>query len=283
MSARALAVAFDCGVRAALALVVVAPIAALVRATGVTRFPESDRLLFEPGGLFVAEVGRALWSAFAPFAQAELVVAAFFVVLLVVPYGLVLAAWSEDAPRPFGELWWRAGTRFPVLVALKGLAFLAQALTLSATLGLAGFLRATLVDGTSRRADLTALAACLCGLVVLLVCGILRDLASAAAVVTDSDARRALATGWTALLRAPRAVARGVAVPIGAGAGLVCLAAGMTGVLDVGRSGTWRVVVVLVVHQLVVLGWTLARAHWLGQAARVVGNQPAEAASTARR
>lgn len=283
MRARAFAVGCDYALRAALALVLAAPVAAAVRATGITRFPESDRLLFEPGGLFLAEVARALWSAFAPFAQTELAVACFFVVLLVVPYGMVLAAWSEDSPRPLGEIWWRAGTHFPVLLALKGLAFLAQALTLSATLGLATFLRATLVDGTSRRADMTALGACACGLIALLTFGILRDLASAAAVATEFNTRRALATGWEALLRAPRAVAQGVAVPLVTGAGLGGLAAALAGVLDVARPGTWRVFGVLLLHQLVVLGWTLARAHWLGRAASVVANQPLVAVSIARR
>jgi hypothetical protein len=195
---------------------------------------------------------------------------------------MVLAAWSEDAPRPLGELWWRAGTHFPVLLALKGLAFLAQALTLSATLGLATFLRTTF-DGTSRRADLTALVACTGGLLALLTFGILRDLASAAAVAADSDTRRALAMGWDALLRAPKAVARGVATPLVAATGLGGLGAALAGALDVARPGTWRVVAVLVVHQCVVLGWTLARAHWLGRAARVVAYQPADAASIARR
>jgi hypothetical protein len=283
MRARLFAVGCDYCLRAALALVLAAPLAALVSSTGVTRFPESDRLLFEPGGLFLAEVGRALWSAFAPFAQTELAVACFFVVLLVVPYGMVLAAWSEEAPRPLGELWWRTGTRFPVLLALKGLAFLAQALTLSATLGLAALLRATFADGMSRRADLTALGACSFGLVALLTFGIIRDLASAAAVVTEADTRGALAAGWDSLLRAPRAVARGVAVPLVAGAGLVGLGAASAGALDVARPGTWRVVAVLLIHQCVMLGWTFARAYWLRLATRVVASQPADAASIARR
>jgi hypothetical protein len=281
MKSRLLAVGFDYALRAVFGAVLALPLVAAVTSTGITNFPAGDRLLFEPGGLLLAEVTRALWAELVPLASTGLLTAFFMAVALLLPYGLVLAAFGQERPRSLSELWGRACTRLPTLLSLKGLVFAAQALALFVTATFAATLRAAAAGDTSRRADLTGLAVGAGGLLVVLALGLLRDLASAAAVEGGLGSRAASIVGFHALLRAPRTA---VAAATLAGAGsfaAVALAALVSGALDVARAGTFRLVLVLVAHQGALLAMAACRAWWLGRALAVVAAQLA--ASTARR
>ena len=97
MKQRALTIALDFTLRAAAGLLVASPVVAAVASTGITRFPEGDRLLFEPGGLMLAEVARQLWSALAPLVRAELTTGLVLGMALIVPYSLLLVALSGRA------------------------------------------------------------------------------------------------------------------------------------------------------------------------------------------
>lgn len=266
MKHRVLAVSLDFALRAAAGLLLASPIVAAVTSTGLTHFPDGDRLLFEPGGLMLVEVARALWSAVVPLVQAELVMGLVLALALTVPYALLLVAFSRNAPATAAELWGKAVTRVPSLVALQGLALLAQSAALLAVAALAAGLREALVGATSRRADLVFLAALALGGLVVLVLGALRDLASAACTEETLRSPAAVRRGLAALVRAPGAVVYGFGQALLAGAALVAVGALLTGALDVGRPGASRIVLVLVVHLSVLLGRSLCRAFWLRRA-----------------
>ncbi|HEV8549058.1 MAG TPA: hypothetical protein VGQ57_08520, partial [Polyangiaceae bacterium] len=217
MKPKILAVLGDFALHAVAALLLASPIVAAVSATGVGRFPLSDQILFEPGGRELVEVARLLWGSIAPLVRTSLVTALVFVVLLVLPYGLVLVAFARDAPSPFGRLCGEAATRFPALLALKGLSLCAQGATALAVVTLATLLRESLVGATSRRADLVALAVCALGLSLVLLIGVVRDVASAAAVRHELNGRRALSVGLTAFRRAPKQALLGFVVPFAGG------------------------------------------------------------------
>lgn len=269
MKHRALAVALDFALRGAAGLLLASPVVAAVASTGIARFPEGDRLLFEPGGLMLAEVARSLWSAAVPLIRAELVTGLALGVALIVPYALLLVALSGRASSA-AALWSEVVTRVPSLLALHGLTLLAQGGALLALGTVAFQLRGALVGATSRGADLVLVGGALLGGLLALGLGALRDLASAACVHGSLSSRAALADGVTALRRLPGRVLYGWAPPLGAGAALVGAGALLTGALDVSRPGAWRVALVLAVHQAVLLGRCLCRAFWLRRALGLV-------------
>ena len=286
MKQRAFAVALDFALRGAAGLLLASPVVAAVASTGITRFPEGDRLLFEPGGLMLVEVARALWSAVVPLVQAELVMGLVLAVGLVVPYAVLLVAFSRRVPATASELVGRAVTRVPPLVALQGLTLLAQSAALLAVATLAAGLREAFVGATSRRADLVFLALLGLGGLLVLGLGALRDLSSAACVEETLGSPAALRRGCAALVRAPGAVLAGFGAAGLATGALIAAGALVTGALDVGRPGAFRVVLVLVLHQAVLLGRSVCRAWWLRRALGLVErdlsltltNGPAEAA-----
>ncbi|HWP09718.1 MAG TPA: hypothetical protein VNN72_28445 [Polyangiaceae bacterium] len=270
MKHRVLAVALDFALRGAAGLVLASPVVAAVASTGITRFPEGDRLLFEPGGLMLVEVARALWSAVVPLIQAELVMGLVLALGLVVPYAVLLVALSRRAPKTTAELFGRAMTRVPPLVALQGLTLLAQSAALLALAAFAAGLREALVGATSRPADLVFVLVLALGGLVVLGFGALRDLSSAACVEDELASPAALRHGLAALLRAPGAVFSGFGAAAVAAAACVAAGALLTGALDVGRPGAFRVALVLALHQAVLLGRTLCRAFWLRRALGLV-------------
>jgi len=269
MKQRALAVAVDFALRAAAGLLIASPVVAAVASTGIARFPEGDRLLFEPGGLMLAEVARTLWSALIPLLRAELMTGLVLGMALIVPYSLLLVALSGRA-RGTAALWGEAVTRVPSLLALHGLTLLTQGGVVLATATVAVQLRTGFVGATSRGADLVFVGVLLLGGLGVLTLTTLRDLASAACVQGSLTSRSALTTGVATLRRAPGRVIRDFAPPLLAGVALVAAGAVLTGSLDVSRPGAWRVVLVLAVHQAALLGRSVCRAFWLGRALRLV-------------
>jgi hypothetical protein len=270
MKHRVLALGLDFALRAGAGLLLASPLVAAVASTGITRFPEGDRLLFEPGGLLLVEVARTLWSALVPLIQAELVMGLVLALALVVPHAVLLVALSRRVPASAAELFGKALTRVPPLIALQGLTLLAQSAALLAVATLAAGLREALLGATSRRADLVFLAVLAFGGLVVLGLGALRDLSSAACVDGALGSPAALRRGLAALRKAPGAVLSGFGAAAVAAGSLVAAGALLTGVLDVGRPGALRVVLVLVLHQAVLLGRSLCRAFWLHRALGLV-------------
>jgi hypothetical protein len=273
-----LAALFEFSCRAAAGLVLAAPITAAVAATGIGAFPEGDRLLFEPGGLLLVEAARSSLNLVAPLTSSTIAVVAIASVALSLPQALLWTAAAEVTPEPFMTFVGRAGTRVPSLLALLGLGLLSQVLAGTLGLTVAGFLRngmANPIDG-----DLWALGVVSLTCLAVLALGIVRDVASAAVACGADNARQALRFGAATILCAPGTTCRRWLGPAALGLALVGAVAAASGVLDVARPGTPRLVAVLVLHQGVLVALSFCRAAWFVAAVRLVRPQldPASAA-----
>jgi hypothetical protein len=278
-----LAILFDFTCRVAAGLILGAPVAAVVGASGVGSFPEGDRLLFTAGGTWLLEVLRASFALLPALATSSLATGVLLAAALVVPQAGLVTALAEDSPEPLRAFIGRAGARVPALLGLAGLAFLTQVLIFALALGLAGFARERLLENAIR-ADSAALAIAALGAVLVLALGLLRDLASAAVACGESGARRAIRTGFRCLHRAPGAAFGRWLGPHVLGLALVSAAVLATGALDVSKPHGARFFAVAVLHQSVILGLCACRAAWLGGAIKVLkANAQPAAASIALR
>jgi hypothetical protein len=269
MKRAAYVVLFDFACRIAAGLILGAPVAAVVSASGVGAFPEGDRLLFAPGGTLLAELVRASFSLLPALATSSLATGVLLAAGLVVPQAALLTALGERSPEPLRAFIGHAGERVPALLGLTGVAFLAQVLVGGGALALAAAAR----DGLSAnaiRADGTFIAIASLGLVLALGLGVLRDLASAALTAGERGARGAVRQGFRCLLRAPGATLGRWLGPHVLALALVSAAALATGALDVSKPQSLRLLAVTLLHQSVVLGLCACRAAWLGGAVRVV-------------
>lgn len=260
---RPLAVTLYYASHALAATLLALPATALVAGTGLGRFESGDRLLFQPGGTFLAEAARVLAPQAPSHVASSFGTATLVAVLLLAPHAALLVSLSRAEREPQAVIWGRAVTHLPVLISLSGAAALAQAVLLFATLSIATELRASLGSWTARSADLAYLFALTLGLVAVLAVGILRDLGRAAAVRGALGSRASLEAGLKALARAPGRALFRWAMPAAAGLALVALGAVLTSALDVSRPGAWRVALVALVHQAIAFGLCFCRASWL--------------------
>jgi hypothetical protein len=269
---RPLAVTLYFACHAVAALVFALPTTAVVAGTGLGRFPEGDRLLFQPGGVIAAEVVRTVMPALPAHALSSLSVAALLGMLLLVPHAALLVGLARTEREPLSATWGRALAHLPPLLALSGFALLAQAIVLVGTLTFAGTLRGAFAGSTTRSADLVYFGTVLVGSLLALALGVVRDLGRAAIVRDELDSKTALFSGLRAFARAPGRVVAGWIVPALAGAALIALAAALTTLLDVSRSGTWRLGLVALVHQSVAFALCWCRAYWLRASLGIVAD-----------
>lgn len=271
---------FEFSCRAAAGLVLAAPVTAAVAAAGIGAFPEGDRLLFEPGGLFLVEAARSSLSLVAPLSSSTLAVVTIASLVLSVPRALLWTAAAEETRGPFATFVGHAGARLPSFVALLGLGFLSQVLVGALGLTLAGFMRGGMANPID--ADGWALGVVAVTFVAALALGIVRDVASAAVACGASSTGRALRLGAITILRAPGTTCLRWLGPAALGLALVGAAAALAGVLDVSRPGTPRLLAVLALHQAALVALSFCRAGWFVAAVRLVRPQLEAASATLR-
>ena len=276
------ALAVDLGARFVASLLLGMPLVAAVSASGIGHFQAGDRLLFEPGGLYLAETGRVLFASLVPLGNTALVSALVLSVCLLLPHGALLAALADRDRDPFSAQLGRATAAFPALLSLSGLTLIAQGLVLVFFSGAAGATRRAFGAATPPVSDGAALVTLGVGVLVALLLGVARDLCRASAVVESSDGRSALKSGLSTLKRHPVAIARGYLVPALAGLALFGVATLATEWLDVSRPGAFGLPLVIAVHVTTAVGLALCRARWLATAVVLVEAQP-DASSIARR
>jgi hypothetical protein len=261
MKRRTLLIVLDFALRSLLGLLVALPLVATVAGTAIGRFPEGDRLLFAPGGVYLAEVVRGLLPMLPPLLATSVGTTLAFSLLLVVPHSALLVALSETEEAPRREFWGRALERVPTLLAVTAIALLAELAVLLVFVGLAGMAGGAV--GGERAGDLASGAVLLLGVVVAVGVGLARDLARAAAVVGDLDGPEALRRGLRTLAaEAPRAIPAWLG-PALLSAIVVGAASLFAGALDASRPETWRGVLILVVHQGAAFALAWCRALWL--------------------
>jgi hypothetical protein len=261
--ARPLGVALYFACHLAAAWLLALPTTAVVASTGIGRFSEGDRLLFEPGGALLAEVLRALGPALPAHVASSLGAAVLLGALLLVPHAALLVSLARAERETFAATFARAFSHLPALIALSGLAMLAQTLLAIAAFAVGGAVRDAMSSATTRSADLAWLAAVSLGMMAAIAVGVVRDLGRAAVVRDGLESKAALFAALSSLGRAPgRALFRWL-VPALAALSLVALGAVVTGALDVSRPGGYRLAAVALTHQGVAFALCVCRAYWL--------------------
>jgi hypothetical protein len=261
MKRRTRMIALDYALRSIAGLVVALPLAATVAGTNIGHFPEGDRLLFTPGGVYLAEVVRQLLPTLPPLLAASFGTTFVLAFALLVPHAALLVALSEQEEAPSAVFIGRALERLPTLFAVTAVALLAELAVVLAFVGLGGVVGRAV--GGERAADIATVLVVLVGVALALGIGLARDLARAFAVGLGLDGPGALRQGvHTLITRAPNVL------PAWLGPALlsviVVIAAGLfAGALDASRPEPWRAVLVLVVHQGAALALAWCRALWL--------------------
>jgi hypothetical protein len=268
--------AFVYAYRALFGLLVALPATVAVGAVAA-QYPRGQAELFDPGGIMLVEGLRLLRRGGGAAAYAALSLALVAVLLGVLVLGALVAGLGREGRLSPGFLADRAIQHARTLALLFVLGLIAQGLV-GAILGMIGGRVVGALDLSPRREDLATGAVALVVLGAVAAVGVVRDLASVAAVhgghrfyVATSRALRAmrraggravLAWSWrSALAFGGIALATRIAPPLaGAGAGAVLI-----GVL---------------LHQAGIAGTVLARASWLAAAIRLYeATAPVEAAA----
>jgi hypothetical protein len=261
MKRRTAMILLDYALRSVLGLLLALPLAAAVAGTAIGRFPEADRLLFEPGGVHLVEVTRVLLPALPALLTSSLLTTLAFSLLLIVPHSALLVALSETEETSRRAFWGRALERVPTLLAVTAVALLAELAVLFVFAGLAGMAGGAV--GGERSGDLASAMVMLLGVALATSVGLMRDLARAAAVVSDLDGPEALRHGIRMLgARAPTAILAWLG-PALLSVMVVVAAALFAGALDASRPEAWRGLMILAVHQGAACALAWCRALWL--------------------
>jgi hypothetical protein len=249
------------------------PLASLVEESGVGLRAEGDRALFEGGGYLLLEVLRLQGPALAAALRGLLPLLVLGLVLGALASATLLVALNSRGPlRPL-EWSSRAAVRLPALGVLAVGTALAQGLAL-----LLGALAAEgLPDPLVKPHLATALqlAPWLGAAIVVGALGGFADLTKAALIRYESSLVEALGRAWQTARARPLFGTFGwlpYAAPFLLAVGGV---AWLTGALDVSRRGAWRVITVLLLHQVVVVVAVACRAGWYARALRGVCSLPA--------
>ncbi|MEZ4315483.1 MAG: hypothetical protein R3F14_46295 [Polyangiaceae bacterium] len=260
-----------------MSLAAATPLAATIGAvTGA--YPRGDAELFDRGGVMLLEALRHLRTSIPALGAswAVLALVAFPVGHLVLAFSLALLG-TRARPRPSWALA-RAASSLPTLV-LIGLTALVASAVLGALVWIPGasVTRALWPSGASHdlaRRILTALVV----LVVLLV-GVIHDLARAAAVTfpakTYAALRASLLTAWRSPVVAPWSWAWRMFI------GVLALAGSSWLGLRIGQRTPAALLATAFTHQLAlgVMGWM--RLSWLARAAHLVSTEAARSAESA--
>lgn len=239
------------------------PVASLLGAA-LAGYPEGDAALFEPGGELLVETWRLHGSELRAALGTSLRLAALCSLLGLLPLGMLLESWRSPHRR-FDRIAARALARWPALVAVSGVALLAQALVL-----LAG----TVLLPVARElgAGLGELGADLVGLAPLVVGGLAAGGVAIAAevarigLVQDARGLDGARQALDATARAPLPFLGAYALAKAATLAAVAGAAAATAAAAVDQPGEWRVAAVATAHLGVVTVDVLGRAAWLAWA-----------------
>jgi hypothetical protein len=261
MKRRTLWITLDFALRGVAGLLVALPLSAAVAGTAIGHFPEGDRLLFAPGGVYLAEAARVLLPALEPLLAASLGTTLVLSFALLVPHAALLVALAEPEETTRAAFLGRALERVPTLFAVTAVALLAELGVLFVFVGLAGM--AARAVGGERSGDVAAVLVMLLGVGLAAAVGRVRDLARAGAVMLQLDGPDALRHGAQTLLSRAPAVLPAWLGPVLLSAILVVAAALFAGALDASRPEAWRAALVLLVHQGTAFALAWCRALWL--------------------
>ncbi|HVY32525.1 MAG TPA: hypothetical protein VHB79_38570 [Polyangiaceae bacterium] len=259
------------GVRAASALCLAWPLASLVAASGIGARTQGDRALFEPGGYLLLEVVRLQGPALLAAARGLLPLLGMGLLLSALCNAGLLLGLNQSERIRASELTARALRVAPRLLLLG-----AGASLLQIVLGLIG----AALAGTVPEPLAKPLAATLGQVAVWLAIGILvgavgglADVARASLIRHEVPLPQALAHASQLAWRRPALSCFGwlpYAFPLALS---FALAARIAEACDVSQAGAWRVALVFVVHQLVIVIAVALRAAWYARALRLTASE----------
>jgi hypothetical protein len=265
-------------------LLLALPVMNAIQASGVTQWPEADRLLFEPGAEVLMEVLVSQRASLVASITPTLAMLAIIAVLALGPELLMLRAASSsrrypsmpspEKPAP------AARPLLQRLLTLGAATLIARALLAGLWLALAFTARSWFTSARDPRiADMAFVGALGVGVLFQIAVSALRDLAAAAIVAGGLPVPDGVATALSKL----RARSFGTcAAAFAVGILLVLAGALVAGAIDVSQPQSWRVAAVFVVHQAVVLGSIAVRAAWLSSAVGRVASTPHSSGSISR-
>lgn len=255
---RATAVLCASAVRALLGWVISFPFVAALSALGVGALPGGDRALFAPSGLLLAETVRLGQVALLAALQTALLAWFACALLQALPTALVFATFAaprHDARAPFR----RALALTPRFVALGALDYGLCALTFvfallawpaaSSASGGAEYLLTALVVGSAA--------------MIAAVISVFVDLARLASLSAGTTLREAVDEAGVELRRRWFGLFSAYLFASGAGALAVALAARGAELYRVEEPGAWRVALVWLLHQSVLVALTLIQGAWV--------------------
>jgi hypothetical protein len=244
------------------------PIASLLASAGVSPRPEGDRALFEGGGYLLLELLRLQGAALGATFRGLLPLFGVGLLLTAVCNAALLVALNTGGRLSRSDWLWRTAARVPGIVLLGLATALAQLVLVVVAVLVSGAVPEPLASPmatTLGQASVWLVAAVLGGAL-----GGFADVARAALVRYETGLMPGLARALSSLRHRPFRSCFGwvpyaLCLLLAAGAG-----AQVASALDVSRPGAWRVALVFLVHQAIVLAAVALRAGWFARALRLI-------------
>lgn len=264
-------------VRAAFAWVLAAPIAEVLGGTGIDRFPKGDALLFQPGGGYLLETLRLSQGPLLAVLHHAVWLAVLFGYLSLVPVAGLMVALAHRGRLDPSEFMARGLRQLPRFTYLAGLTWLTQAAVALAAALLVLLFESVLPARLSPHGiDLCLLGVAALGLLLVLVVGVVEDLARAACIRFDDHALGALKNALSTLWHRPRAVLLSYSVPAVWSVIIVFVMMIVAQHVPIERGGSLSLIAVFILHQLVIGSLVLLRTNWLARALALIAPAPGE-------
>jgi hypothetical protein len=232
-------------------------------------YPRGDRLLFEPGGLYLVEALRLTRSDLTNAAEGMSFGVLLALYLGLLPLGALIRSLGTEQKLTPPALMAHGVRFFGPMSLLLGLSLVIMALACGMPIVIGSLLdtkiRASLGD---RGGDLAQAGFYLVALGVLAVLGVVHDLARTAAVTRELRALEAARAGARTLRAWPAEAFGGWALRGLLALLLVTVAARTTTLIGIETNA--KLVAVAIVHQAAIFALVFLRADWLALATRLV-------------
>lgn len=250
--------------RIVVALIVAMPFA-LLFGEAIRGFPRADALLFDDGGLFMAEVIRRSAPAIAPLFSGALTLIAVAALASIIPLAALIGALSTKGRLTAREIGAMALRPVGTFALLFGAFALVQALVFAIFSGIGGAIakRFSVDVSSGDRARWTVLFV---GFLVVCLFGVWHDLARVAVVRDELGFKVALRRGLRALRASHVRVVGAWAVR--AVLGVIAIYAALSIGSRLGVESTGKVVSGFLVYQVSIILALFLRASWLASAIR---------------
>jgi len=246
------------------------PLSSLVASSGVGQRPEGDRVLFEGGGYLLLEVIRLRGDALEAVFRGLLPTLVLGLLLTVACNAALLVALNLHGRLRIQPWLTQTLSSVPALVVLALGTGVAQLLVLLAGLLLSNTVPSSLAQPVTTSATQLGLWT-LVGLAAGALGGI-SDVAKAALVRSESGLAASLRHAFACTRRAPFTACLGWLPYALAFVAAVTVSSQLTSALDVSGPGTWRVLAVFALHQVVILASVALRTAWYARALRLVAS-----------